>query len=205
MHLEEAGAGAPGAPAPGAPARATVSSGRPPVCPPAPSPHCGHAKRGMQTQRGPRPRRVAEAPLAHTLCPQTPPPTRKDATMTPPSLSALRLESLAGNVALVTFDQPGSRANTLGQAVLGELEALAAYLGSRTDLQGLVFTSGKPGMFIAGADLKELGGPKPDPATARRLVKRGLDVIAAFENLPYPTVACVDGACMGGGLELAMG
>src|SRR5262249_7100124 len=71
--------------------------------------------------------------------------------------------------------------------------------------QGLVFTSCKPGMFIAGADLKELGAAKPDPATSRRSVQRGLDIIAALENLPYPTVACIDGACMGGGLELAMG
>src|SRR5947209_16702942 len=60
-------------------------------------------------------------------------------------------------------------------------------------------------MFIAGADLKELGGARPDPDTARRLVRRGLDLIAAFESLPYPTVAAIDGACMGGGLELALG
>ena len=37
--------------------------------------------------------------------------------------SATRLEILDGAVALLTLDQPGSRANTLGQAVLGELEA----------------------------------------------------------------------------------
>jgi 3-hydroxyacyl-CoA dehydrogenase/enoyl-CoA hydratase/3-hydroxybutyryl-CoA epimerase/3-hydroxyacyl-CoA dehydrogenase/enoyl-CoA hydratase/3-hydroxybutyryl-CoA epimerase/enoyl-CoA isomerase len=50
-----------------------------------------------------------------------------------------------------------------------------------------------------------LGGVKPDPELARKLVQRGLNLIAAFEALPYPTVAVIDGACMGGGLELAMG
>jgi 3-hydroxyacyl-CoA dehydrogenase/enoyl-CoA hydratase/3-hydroxybutyryl-CoA epimerase/enoyl-CoA isomerase len=125
--------------------------------------------------------------------------------MTAASPAAVRLEILEGSVALATLDQPDSGANTLGQAIQGELEGLLADLAKRSDLAGLVFRSGKPGMFIAGADLKELGGARPDPELSRRLVKRGLDLIAGFENLPYPTVAAIDGACMGGGLELAMG
>lgn len=64
--------------------------------------------------------------------------------------------------AVVTFDLPGSRANTMGQAVLTELEALAGKLARRADLRGLLFRSSKPGMFIAGADLRELGGRHGD-------------------------------------------
>jgi 3-hydroxyacyl-CoA dehydrogenase/enoyl-CoA hydratase/3-hydroxybutyryl-CoA epimerase/enoyl-CoA isomerase len=108
-------------------------------------------------------------------------------------------------VAVLTLDQPGSRANTLGQAMLGELEAALASLQGRSDLCGLVLCSGKPGMFIAGADLKELGGATPPPEQVRALVKRGLDLVAAIEALPFPTVAAIEGACMGGGLELALG
>jgi 3-hydroxyacyl-CoA dehydrogenase/enoyl-CoA hydratase/3-hydroxybutyryl-CoA epimerase/3-hydroxyacyl-CoA dehydrogenase/enoyl-CoA hydratase/3-hydroxybutyryl-CoA epimerase/enoyl-CoA isomerase len=119
--------------------------------------------------------------------------------------SALRLEVRDGPIGLVTFDQPGSRANTLGQAVIGELEALLADLGRRSDLTGLIFRSGKTGMFIAGADIKELGGAPTDSSAARFPVKRGHDVIAGFESLPFPTVAAIDGSCLGGGLELAMG
>jgi 3-hydroxyacyl-CoA dehydrogenase/enoyl-CoA hydratase/3-hydroxybutyryl-CoA epimerase/3-hydroxyacyl-CoA dehydrogenase/enoyl-CoA hydratase/3-hydroxybutyryl-CoA epimerase/enoyl-CoA isomerase len=115
----------------------------------------------------------------------------------------VKLEILDGNVALLTLDQPDSRANTLGQAVLGDLEAAARSLVGRTDLHGLVLRSGKPGMFVAGADLKELGA-RPDPEQARRSVRRGLDLFAAIEDLPFPTVAAIDGACMGGGLELAL-
>ncbi len=121
------------------------------------------------------------------------------------SQAAVRLEIRDDHIAVLTLDQPGSRANTLGQAVIGELEAAAAQLAERNDLQGLILISGKPGMFIAGADLKELGGAKPDPALTRKLVQRGLDLVAAFEKLPFPTVAAIDGACMGGGLELAFG
>jgi 3-hydroxyacyl-CoA dehydrogenase/enoyl-CoA hydratase/3-hydroxybutyryl-CoA epimerase/enoyl-CoA isomerase len=120
------------------------------------------------------------------------------------SAAAFRLETLPSNFALLTFDQPGSRANTLGQAVLAELEQLVGRLASE-NFRGLILQSGKPGMFIAGADLRELGSAPPDPQQSRALVRRGLDLIGRFEALPYPTVAAIDGACMGGGLELALG
>jgi len=126
-------------------------------------------------------------------------------TMSQSSTSALALEIRPDSIGVLTFDQPGSRANTLGQAVLGEFEEILAQLGGRKDLKGLILRSGKPGMFIAGADLKELGGAKPDPDQTRKLVKRGHDIVAAFEALPFPTVAAIDGPCMGGGTEVALG
>jgi 3-hydroxyacyl-CoA dehydrogenase/enoyl-CoA hydratase/3-hydroxybutyryl-CoA epimerase/3-hydroxyacyl-CoA dehydrogenase/enoyl-CoA hydratase/3-hydroxybutyryl-CoA epimerase/enoyl-CoA isomerase len=122
-----------------------------------------------------------------------------------PSERAVRLEILDDSIALVTFDLPSSRANTLGQAVLAEFEALVREVASRTDLRGLILRSGKPGMFIAGADLRELGRAGAQPKQIRAIVRRGLDLIAAIEALPFPTVAAVDGSCMGGGLELALG
>jgi 3-hydroxyacyl-CoA dehydrogenase / enoyl-CoA hydratase / 3-hydroxybutyryl-CoA epimerase / enoyl-CoA isomerase len=125
--------------------------------------------------------------------------------MTQASPANLSLEVRPDGIAFLVFDLRGSRANTLGQAVLGEFESMLEHLGGRSDVKGLVLLSGKPGMFIAGADLKELGGAKPEPEQTRKLVKRGLDVVAGFEALPFPTVAAIDGACMGGGLELAMG
>jgi 3-hydroxyacyl-CoA dehydrogenase/enoyl-CoA hydratase/3-hydroxybutyryl-CoA epimerase/3-hydroxyacyl-CoA dehydrogenase/enoyl-CoA hydratase/3-hydroxybutyryl-CoA epimerase/enoyl-CoA isomerase len=118
--------------------------------------------------------------------------------------SALRLEEQDG-IAILTFDLPGSRANTLSQAVLAEFEQIIAPLQQRTDLKGLILRSGKPGMFIAGADLNELAKVKPGPEAVRPLTQRGLDVIASFEKLPFPTIAAIDGACLGGGLELALG
>src|SRR5262245_49724331 len=121
------------------------------------------------------------------------------------NLTSLRLEVDAGGVALVTFDLPGSKANTLGQAVLAELEQLLDHLEKRTDVTGLLFVSGKPGMFIAGADLKELGAAGTSPDSTRVMIERGLKVVERVEQLPYPTVACIDGSCVGGGLELALG
>src|SRR5262245_55616041 len=127
-----------------------------------------------------------------------PPPMSEPAT-------ALRLD-VADGVGTITFDLPGSRANTLGVAVLAEFEALLKQLRARSDLRGLILQSGKPGMFIAGADLKELGSADASkPEQSRALIKRGLDVIAGFESLPYPTVALIDGPALGGGLEIALG
>ncbi len=108
-------------------------------------------------------------------------------------------------VAILTLDMPNVRANTLGQATLAELEQAFATLAGRTDLRGLIFRSGKPGMFIAGADLKELGRPDITPEMSRSLVHRGLALVAAVEKLPYPTVAVIDGPALGGGLELSLG
>jgi 3-hydroxyacyl-CoA dehydrogenase/enoyl-CoA hydratase/3-hydroxybutyryl-CoA epimerase/3-hydroxyacyl-CoA dehydrogenase/enoyl-CoA hydratase/3-hydroxybutyryl-CoA epimerase/enoyl-CoA isomerase len=119
--------------------------------------------------------------------------------------AALRLESDGARIATITFDQPDSRANTLGQAVVAEWETMVRQLQGRSDIRGLILQSGKPGMFIAGADLRELGSARSDPAQTRALCRRGLGVIAAIEALPFPTVAVIDGACMGGGLELALG
>lgn len=117
--------------------------------------------------------------------------------------TALRLD-VADRLAVITFDMPGSRANTLGVAVVAEFENVLAEIEKQNGLDGVLLQSGKPGMFIAGADLKELA-LLPDEATTRVQMKRGLDVIARFEKLPCPTVALIDGACLGGGLEVALG
>ena len=119
------------------------------------------------------------------------------------NLTAFRLDLEPDGVAVVTFDLPGSKANTLGAGVLAELDLLLRRLEETPNLGGVVFQSGKPGMFIAGADLKELAAATPEQS--RQLVGRGLDVVARFEKMPCPTVVLIDGACVGGGLELALG
>src|SRR5262249_4842591 len=86
-----------------------------------------------------------------------------------------------------------------------EFEMVLEQIENRNDLRGVILQSGKPGMFIAGADLKEMGSAESDPAQTRKIVERGLSIIARIEALPYPAAAAIDGACLGGGLELALG
>lgn len=118
--------------------------------------------------------------------------------------SALSLEVRDDQIAILTIDQPDSRVNTLSRAMVSELESIVEQIQQKSDLQGLIFRSGKPGTFIVGADLKELGEADQSPEATRQLVGKGLQVIAAIEGLPFPTIALIDGPCMGGGLELAM-
>lgn len=119
--------------------------------------------------------------------------------------SVFRFEELDGNIGLLTIDAPDRKVNTLGRAVLEELSRIVDDLEKRDDLAGLLLQSGKPGQFIAGADLNELGAL----ATATRdqvleAVGAGHTLFTRISNLPFPTVALVDGACMGGGTELIL-
>jgi enoyl-CoA hydratase/carnithine racemase len=116
----------------------------------------------------------------------------------------VKLEYL-GPTARITFDQPESRANVLSSAMWDALGSAVADVAGRADVTALVLMSAKPGIFLAGADLNELYAlPPDDPAPARALVKKGLDVLHALESLTIPVVAAIDGACLGGGLEVAM-
>jgi 3-hydroxyacyl-CoA dehydrogenase/enoyl-CoA hydratase/3-hydroxybutyryl-CoA epimerase/3-hydroxyacyl-CoA dehydrogenase/enoyl-CoA hydratase/3-hydroxybutyryl-CoA epimerase/enoyl-CoA isomerase len=117
---------------------------------------------------------------------------------------AFQLEDLDRQVALLTFDLPGKKVNTMGRAVMSELAGLVDQLGKRDDLRGMLLR-GKPGQFIAGADLNELGALAFAPREqVQKGVKFGHQVLHEISQLPFPTVALIDGPCMGGGTELAL-
>jgi 3-hydroxyacyl-CoA dehydrogenase / enoyl-CoA hydratase / 3-hydroxybutyryl-CoA epimerase / enoyl-CoA isomerase len=119
--------------------------------------------------------------------------------------NAFQLEELDGGIGLVTFNVPDKKVNTLGREVLQELAGLAAKLEKRTDLRGLLLRSTKQGQFVAGADLNELAAMSY--ATADQvagLLTSGHQLFNRISHLPFPMVALIDGACMGGGTELAL-
>jgi enoyl-CoA hydratase/carnithine racemase len=116
---------------------------------------------------------------------------------------AITVTERPDGVAVLTFDQPGSKANVLTRELWTEFgDALAAL---RSDLKGLVLASAKPGIFIAGADLKLLANaPGPNDREVRAFIEQGLRVLEQLEALPFPTCAAIDGAALGGGLEVAL-
>ncbi len=116
----------------------------------------------------------------------------------------LKLEPLSGGLVLLTFDTPGQKVNTFSAAVIKEFSECVADLAKRTDVRGLLLTSGKPGQFIAGADLNEMGAADAKPADGVEAIARGHRLFNAFSQLPFPTVALINGACMGGGTELVL-
>jgi 3-hydroxyacyl-CoA dehydrogenase/enoyl-CoA hydratase/carnithine racemase len=109
------------------------------------------------------------------------------------------------DVAVITLDDPQSSANVLSRHVLDSLEQHLNELDRRPKLAGLVISSAKPGMFIAGADLKEfaqwIDAPKNEVIDVCR---RGQQLFGRFSRANYVTVAAIDGLCVGGGGELAI-
>jgi 3-hydroxyacyl-CoA dehydrogenase/enoyl-CoA hydratase/3-hydroxybutyryl-CoA epimerase/3-hydroxyacyl-CoA dehydrogenase/enoyl-CoA hydratase/3-hydroxybutyryl-CoA epimerase/enoyl-CoA isomerase len=109
------------------------------------------------------------------------------------------------DIAVLTLDMPGKGANILSKSVLEEFAGNLDQLASRDDLQGLIIISAKPGMFIAGADLREFASSLD--ASQEEIVQKcrmGQTLFQRLSQAPYVTVAAVDGICVGGGAELAV-
>ncbi len=122
--------------------------------------------------------------------------------MTPTDAAPIRL-SCEDAVAWITFDLPGEKVNKLSRAVMERLREVLSELESRPDLQGAIFTSGKDGMFLAGADVSEIQGVRT-PEGAEKAVRAGQAIMDRIERLPFPTVAAIGGVCLGGGTEIAL-
>ena len=118
---------------------------------------------------------------------------------------AARVDVRPDRVAVLTIDQPDAKLNVLSEALWADLDAALDGLTGRSDLAGLVVASGKPGVFVAGADLRLLEqAPGPNDPAVRAFIQQGLRVLAKLAALPVPTCAAVDGAALGGGLEVAL-
>ena len=106
----------------------------------------------------------------------------------------------AGSIALVTIDNGEDYRvpTTLGRSAFASAVSVIDEL-ERGDWSAAVFT-GKPFVFCVGADIDEFGRIE-DP---RDGIRAGHSLFARIRALPFPTVAAINGACLGGGLELAL-
>lgn len=100
------------------------------------------------------------------------------------------------------FDKAGSSANSFDKTSLSELEEIIESLMGETGYKGLVIASKKSG-FIAGADIKEFTQFQ-STNDAFDFVRSAQLIFDKIEHLKMPTVAMVNGHCLGGGFELAL-
>jgi 3-hydroxyacyl-CoA dehydrogenase/enoyl-CoA hydratase/3-hydroxybutyryl-CoA epimerase len=118
-------------------------------------------------------------------------------------MGVFRIERPERGIAHLVMDDPARKVNVLDEAAIGDLEAVLGELEGAGDLEGVVVRSGKPGSFIAGADVQAIGA-LTDRAAVHALVRRAHAAFGRIAALPCPTVAAIDGICLGGGTELAL-
>lgn len=110
-----------------------------------------------------------------------------------------------GRVLVATLNRP-EKANALSREMISALDALSAEVEARAAGPGgigaLVITGAGRTVFCAGADITELVGL--GVTAARRQMERGQQVFDRIARLPVAVVAAINGAALGGGLELAM-
>ena len=108
--------------------------------------------------------------------------------------------SVEDRVGTLTIDHPP--VNALNRGTLDELGAVLDEIAGGSDVRVLIVT-GAGQAFVAGADIKEMTQVR-GPEQAQALLQGGLDVLNRLDNLPIPTIAAVNGYCLGGGNELAL-
>jgi 3-hydroxyacyl-CoA dehydrogenase/enoyl-CoA hydratase/3-hydroxybutyryl-CoA epimerase len=137
----------------------------------------------------------------------TAPPSQTQTTPAPentsePSARILR-ELREDGICVLTFNRPNSSANVFDRATLLELSEHLDCLNRAPAPKGVVFTSAKSSIFIAGADLHAISESARDE-NLRQLIELGQNVFNKIEQLGIPTVAAIHGACLGGGYELSL-
>ena len=113
-----------------------------------------------------------------------------------------KTESDENGVVWLCLDTADSKVNVLSSTILMELDQVLQPLIDEPP-SGLVLWSGKNRSFVMGADIKEF--TKIDSVErAEEVVRLGQQLMDKVEGLQCPTVAVINGFCLGGGLELAM-
>ncbi len=106
-------------------------------------------------------------------------------------------------IGILTLDKPGTEVNVLTSEILLELKDILSAIRTRNYLRALLIISAKNRIFIAGADINEIRGITTEKDAVEK-AEQGKAVFQILEDLPIPTVAVINGACLGGGYELAL-
>jgi 3-hydroxyacyl-CoA dehydrogenase / enoyl-CoA hydratase / 3-hydroxybutyryl-CoA epimerase len=113
------------------------------------------------------------------------------------------MEVDAQQIMWLGLDRQQSSVNTINDEVLDELNDILHDLSNNNQVKGLIIYSAKAKGFIAGADINVFS-QLSDKTRVSNFLSKGQAVFMRLEKLQIPTVAMIDGFCMGGGMELAL-
>ena len=118
--------------------------------------------------------------------------------------SELSVDYLLGEragIVAISMNRPAAK-NAISRGLLAAMaEAVSSVRFDRT-VRAVIVRSLVPGVFCAGADLKERAKMRPDEVAP--FVSRARALMSELESLPMPVIAALDGAALGGGLEMAL-
>ncbi|XP_004627494.1 trifunctional enzyme subunit alpha, mitochondrial [Octodon degus] len=110
---------------------------------------------------------------------------------------------IKGDVAVVRFNSPNSKVNTLNKEIQSEFMEIMNEIWANDQIRSAVLISSKPGCFVAGADINMLAACKTSQE-ATRISQEAQRMFEKLETSTKPIVAAIHGSCLGGGLELAI-